>query len=694
MKKCLISLLVFFASTAASFACADSSPDPMHYYLFCHCTGTFKDNYEKANQAFWKSYLGKNDEWYFYFDASEAIEKADEEGDKEMVEYLGYLQQYLGIINASRYSWNYPSEEEIAERTATMKQLNVVAAKHYNDAKLSDRYALLFMRTNLYLRQYAINIRFWENRGSNYPDGYIKDMMKNIYANALLSLDRKLEAWNIYAEQNDEESLLWSTRNHSNFAGLKSICDEYPNAPIIDYILQRYVNTLQDALDNMVDYGDNDAEKLSEVETFMRYALDKANDKSIKNKCQWMTAVALLNHCQGKNEEALSQINKALKMPAEKPLAECAERIKFAITTAMLNLDDKKACRSFIDSYKSLLANCKAEKNDYLKNRKAVTIERIMAMLDKKYEAAGKDCEKALLQFIYFPTYIALHYNQEAEINEKGAMDPFDEIEADKLMPFFKNINENANNDPILSYFLESGKLSEDFINDHIGTRLIYENRLEEAIPYLEKVSIEFLKQQNIGLYASQRTLAKDPWLSSQNCNEFIQPPYNINRNMKIDFCKRVLTLKNRVDTSADKETVAKAAYELGSLYCQASYYGNCWFVSQYFVSPYYDCVYDLKEGDFMDISRKYLNIAKENGSEAVRMKALFGLTYTAPDSWISWSYDYELRRMIINKIFDQSQKYCDYMALAQHCKQYPELVTPEISKCDLLKEFIKTNNL
>ena len=696
MKKYLISLLLIFAFNTASFACIDTSPDPLHYYLFCHCDGSFGEKYKNANDAFWKEYVGKADQSYFYFHISEAKEAAYDKGDTEMEKYLGYLEEYLGVVEAQRYSWDYPSEEELAQRAVTIRNINTAAAKYYSNGALADRYALLFMRTNLYMKRYAINVRFWESKKDNYADSHIKDLMKNIYANALLNLNRRDEAWDIYAQQNDEESLLWSTRNHANFEGLQMLCKETPNAPIVEYILQRYVNSLQDALDNHMDYSKDDSSDpcLEEAKIFLAYALDKAEDKTVQNKCQWMTAAALVNHCLGNNDEALSQIEKALKMKGEKSLVECAERIKLAITTSMLSLEDKKACRNFVSDWKALSASMASEKNSYLLNRKQVARMRVFAILMSKYREAQKDCESIFMSMCFNGySYFGSDVQGNGHFYESGSMGAFDALDADKLIAFFNGFEQIVSDDPILASFAGNRKFSDDYIKDHIGTRLIIENRLSEALPYLEKVSIDFLKQQNIGLYASQRTLAKDVWFGKQPCKEYdVETPYNINRNVKVDFCKRVLNLQKRLATPNDAETIAKAAYELGSLYCQASYYGECWYVSQYFVSPSFGGEYQLEEGDFMDISRKYLKQAKDvTNDPLLKIKACSGLAYTAPDSWISYSYDYDLRKLVVDEIYTGSEKYIALRDLSSYCAQYPTQVPKEISKCDVLRTFEKT---
>lgn len=150
--------------------------------------------YERTGK-FWKEYSnGKCDSYNNY--SPTVREVATEKRDHEMLAYMDELDKYLRICDQLKETWSYPTAQELAGRRTTLQQMTA-KCKAYKGTRLKPQYALLLMRAQMLLGQYNANILYWTNTATKMRPSVYRDMMENIYANALLNTGKRQEACDI-----------------------------------------------------------------------------------------------------------------------------------------------------------------------------------------------------------------------------------------------------------------------------------------------------------------------------------------------------------------------------------------------------------------------------------------------------------------------------------------------------------------
>ena len=239
----IISLLAVM--TLPMFACAGGGTD--NYYLFSPFVGNnFKSRVEKICNDNWKAYLGSTEE-YFWFNADEVIKAAQQKGDALMVSYIQNLQKYLDCVDIEQrkqYEWNYPTKEDIDGQKRTLQAVRTYALGKAK-TKLRSQHALLYMRCNMMLGQHQENITFWEQTASQFIETVYKDMMKNIYAGALYKTGREAEAGELFAEMDDEESLMTQFYKKRSYLAISQHYKQNPTSKALPWLLKDFVNWLE-----------------------------------------------------------------------------------------------------------------------------------------------------------------------------------------------------------------------------------------------------------------------------------------------------------------------------------------------------------------------------------------------------------------------------------------------------------------
>ena len=149
------------------------------------------------------------------------------------------------------------------------------AALNYKGSRLTQQYTLLLMRCYLLEANVKGILNVWNTRASRFPVGIYKEICRNIYAYALLNSGHRNEALSIYVSQGDVNSIQWAARNFKNLDGIKVIYHENPNSPALRWLVQNYVNTVQDNadLDWMYDYvGADNTQQEAEAKAFIDFA--------------------------------------------------------------------------------------------------------------------------------------------------------------------------------------------------------------------------------------------------------------------------------------------------------------------------------------------------------------------------------------------------------------------------------------
>lgn len=713
MKRFLAISLMMISIIVKASACAGGYTHNyymMNIYPKYQWENQLSDRYNK----FWRTYT--NDEvWGFStWQKDNIIDIARKKGDNEIIEYVDLLSDYLDNCGEISNGWDYPTAEQLNKQDETMERI-LAAAKSYKGSRLRAQYALMQMRANMQLERHQDNINYWTATASSLPESVYRDMMKNIYAGALLRTGQRKAAWNIYAEQGDYVSLRWSVFKYRNLAGIQKIYGEDANAEVLSYLVQDFVNSAQETYDNLSGMSDElgltEAETRewvnenvnmvgcnpvydAEVNNFINFAHQVVSEKKNNDPALWMAAAALLHYFQRNNATAMNEIEQAMKLGGSQRIKDNVRAIRLLIATSAMKMDKKfsKLVVSELQWLDEKIAG-EGEYDEYFTHAKDRIVNigltgRYLSEGNKNMAAAvaGMDVDSYKLQpdnegdegYGWNPNYSGEFY--------AGV---FSEMTADEVIAFYSFLNAQ-HKDELEKYVCEKNlqKRSADYFNDFIGTKLLAEGKFADAVPYLEKVPLRFMEQQNISWYLANRDYTKPRWFGKQNPtdeDEYTDGPGKgtITVNKKLQFCRDMQQLMARHLLAPAGDERKQLAYEMAVRYYQASPWGDCWFLSDYGWSSYRSTEDPIPM--FVTNAYNYLTEAMTATNPKLRLESLYARAYlpTADEFYYNW----ENGRWIIDSESSQHQALND---LADYVRKNTDARgTSYIMQCDIIQQFI-----
>ena len=101
--------------------------------------------------------------------------------------------------------------------------------------------------------------------------------------------------------------------NYRSLAGIKTIYQQSPNSPSLNYLVQDFVNNVQETLDTKPEDANDtewfdliDAKRIYRKEAlkFVNFANTVGNDNKSKYPCLWLSAAAMVNYLLGNHQQA------------------------------------------------------------------------------------------------------------------------------------------------------------------------------------------------------------------------------------------------------------------------------------------------------------------------------------------------------------------------------------------------------
>ena len=707
MKRFII-LSALLISAVASWACTyEGRP---HYYVFSVVP---TKQYQQVGHAemvkFWTDYIGDPEKGYavdnlsfedpddFNNSENEIIKCARQKGDKETLAYLKQLVTYLRASNSlNGNAWEYPSKEDKAKYTKTLNSVKAVAS-NYNGERYKAQYALLVMRCNLALGKDEANKSFWSRTGYAMPKGTVyRDMMKGIYAHALLKEGKADDALKIYTALGDMQSIKWLMRNKRNLKGIK---DEYTadaNASTLLFLVQDFVNNAQETKDNTDKGITLDKEWLEtidakaiydqEIRQFIDFAKNVVTEGKTKSPAMWQAAAGYLTSMLGDDQEAAKMLDKAMTMDG-------TDRMK----------DNARVCR--------LAVACKSASNDaQYKDYLCGELKWLQDMAEKTKPSGDMHYNQMVQRFVFddlAPAYMKIgnanlatniigygdknqeYYDKNYSLLNNGEeyRNQVDKLTAEELVGYKKYMS--SNHDSSLEKWLaeEVGNgLSENDYNDFIGTKFMREGNFQAAIPYLEKLSISYISEQGINRYMCRRDYKVERWMKRQpvDFEDGHDSHAGATTNQKLNFCRDIVALENAPKTE-------ERDYKLASMLYQASYKGDCWYLTRLGQSAA-DTVSYRNEAPLVQQTIDLLKPLTKSNNFSVKEKALYALAfipYKDYDGALFYT-EYTKNYTPIVKLNKKSEQYKPMSELLAFYKANPTKVSKFVSKCDVLKQFSK----
>ena len=687
MKRFLATSLLVLLLVGKTMACGWG---PTHnYYLFSVYNRALMQNQfiDRINSN-WDAYTNGEVKEY---DHDKLLAFAKRKGDTQMAEYLTLLDSYLNICERQGETWNYPTEEEKMNMDAKLKNIRQVTSQKLK-TRLRSQNALLYMRANMLLGRHADNIAFWTSTvADQYPNSVYKDMMKDIYAGALVKQGRRDEALDIYAELNDMESVRWCMWDIWDLKGISKLYAESPNSPALPYLVQEFVNDSQETLDQSKWNDDGvSSEYKKEVTDFIALAERVVVEGKTKTPALWKAASAWLEFMFGNKQLAETKSKKALEMEGTERMHDNARVIRLFITAS--NAIDSPSFDDFLcNEMQWLTEKAKEESTDgewntyWSYNHYSEVFDRMVFQpITTHYKKAHRnEIATAFFSLIDPPS---------SELENVGSV---------YSSNFYSHLNYGDVNDALAYQSFIQGKpkgnlekwlherayKSEDFMNDFVGTKYMALGDWPTAIKFLEKVPLAFLNQQNINPYMGSRSYSVEPWRNFQRESSWTdEPKVTLTSNKKIEFAREMIDLETKL-AIANKEAAAKLAYEYAIRNYQASYKGDCWFLTHY-ASSTYDTL-RVGEKDFLACCERYLQKAAESKDFQMKEKAYYGLAFIPTEPWRKGKWDSSSN----DWVYETNPASTQYKALKRLVdleRSNPGKTAEYVSKCDVVIQFRK----
>lgn len=566
-----------------STACVDYE-DPSFDNLF-HCSPEMPDIdrfREEESVEFWAKYLGvpnDNDFRYavtslapWYFDDEDNtnifLTELRKQGKTDALQ-LVRLNVDLGKLIDARNNWDY-NKTTPADYQKLLTRIDALRLT----GELNRRKTFLKMRCLFALQDYDACLRLWEMFASKWEDSPLRRRAYGYVAGIYYRKGRFEEAMQIYFEQGDKGSIRQCVNRILQRSTLQEQYDKDPNAPILSHYLEDYANYLyHSTFDEFFREDDKDKPIWSAVNR-QRAQVLKLAERVVKegknNDPQlWQTFIGFIQMVNKEHDLAYQSLSKAETM---KP-GVMDGRIGIYKLAASLRMKQKPA------NY-----------DDYLGKE-----------LDKYFTIAddfsrNDDTRMDISVMLHYE--IETRLNEYLEANKPGHID----LLGDLIYTFDNRLQlldrthttedvrqlhallQNGTDDVLTNVLIKRSGITQDAVNEYLGTLLMRENKYDEAATYLEKVSQQYIWNQGIMPYLFMREVPEQLF-TRKDFNEYYDME-QVEGNPKLKFCRKVIDLKQQVANSK-KDEKAKAAITLANLLFQASKAGDMWAMSEYYWSSY-----------------------------------------------------------------------------------------------------------
>ena len=672
MKRFIITNLLAVI-TLPMLACAGGWTT--NYYLFSvYENEDFSNRMDEISRNNWKAYLGLADDQYYWFRADDIIKAAQAKNDALMVSYVQNLEKYLDCARQVSYeTWEYPTKEELVQRKQILLSVQTYAQSKLK-TRLRSQHALLYMRCNMLLGQHQQNITFWEQTASQYIETVYKDMMKNIYAGALYKSGQTEKAGELFAEMGDYTSLMTIYYKKRSFAAIRQEYLKNPNAKVLPFLLQDFVNNAQEADDATNPNAEGIGGKL-----FIR-DLSKAEVLQMRDFCEqvlkegktetpvlWKSAKAWLEYMFGNKQQALADITEATTLAG-------TQRMQ----------DDARVLRLYINS---ALAPQSEDFDNWLQGELTWLSQKI------KDDYFFHNAQDRIVQQTLKNRYVNNPVKEVGLLNATGSYlysDYIDTMKVDNLEKFYFFTLKT----PKTSFerYLKDHLTKQDYVlEDLIGTKYMRLCQWDKAIQWLENIPTSFYEGKGYAVYAANRRYNLGPWIKRQWLKSeelYGDQAIKLSQNPKIQFSREMQKMEGELSVLSGEE-LKKQYYELAVRYAQASFTGDCWYLMRDGKS-----VMDTVRVNEVDLAAKAASCLQKAGDPKdflLKEKVLFARAYVYMNPtpwydsiWNSETYEYD---HIPNP---KSAQYKAFATFADFAKKHASELSGYVTRCDEYSEFMK----
>ena len=643
-----------------------------NFYLFrIYDSQEFSEHVQDICRDNWKADLCKSSDDWYWFNADEVIKYAQDKGDALMVSYVQNLEKYLECARSvSSERWEYPTKEELANRNKTLQAVRAYALGKIK-SRLRSQHALLYMRCNMLLARHQENVTFWEQTANEYIETVYKDMMKNIYAGALYKTGRLADAGELFAEMGDYNSLMTQYYKKRSFAAIRQEYLNNPNAKVLPFLLQDFVNNAQEADDATNPNAEGVGGKLfirditkTEALQMRDFCEQVVKEGKTTTPIMWKTAKAWLEYMFADKRQAAKDILAAASLDGTDLMKNCTRSILLYITASQAK-DSEAFDNYLVDELKWL-----EENKDYNYVRERVlhqTLKKHYATQPSRLVALYKACDS--YEYGYY----------------------VDTMQTDRLEKYLYYINTPGKN-ALDSYLKSHAKPQPNELEDLIGTKYMRVCQWDKAITWLKDIPASFYENRGYAVYVANRSWEVEPWIKRQflkNNIEYSDTKWQIKKNPKLTFSQEMQRMEGELNVLSGQAS-GQRYYDLAVRYAQAHFRGDCWWLMRDSKS-----VSDSQregEADLAQIAVNLLQKASMSQDPALKERAIFALcygnlytTYWYRSVWNSETYKYDLEPDTKSPQYAALNRLVDF--------ETSRTPAPYVSRCDEFSTFKKVRN-
>ena len=559
---------------------------------------------------------------------------------------------------------NDPKENDPAKRLMDLSVLKIRSLdeqciQQCKNRDIRNRYVLQVIRKYFYAADYEKCVSIWKSYGKRIPASALRTQCLNYYGGALLRSGHKAAAATVYAQIG-----YFDVHLHYEPAILREVYEAQPNCKGFEFMVQQFVNQYFDKPNKT---KSNDFNVLAE---------DILREKKTKNPALWKSAQAALAYINQNMDEALRLLAASEKMQGSTIVKENIRMMRLLFNSTRTDIDSLYEETLYPD-LKWLTNNIKSDlrKADYCYDDDSYDYEfywnvsasnlalhrwkvfrRVVFLgvvphferLGQSYKCIAywnfynevNHWDKRVRDFarqgkltveeerpyygrykhpvIYRGTYSSSHcerlnfdYNRELfnyldSTNVKNVLQYVDFLRSGGKTPAEKYLIVNSYRD--LNYFYEL-----------IGTQYLRKTQYQTAIHYLQKVSPNFLKTQNISEYIGpNRNPFAELWITKNEVKGIFKLSFNpaeeyAQNPSKLTFCRLMLRLRNESQSAKTEEERANAAYAYALGLYQSSL-GYAWALENYYCDWYNSADYleSLPSYFAKDYQKKMLKIQQK----------------------------------------------------------------------------------
>lgn len=700
MKRFISISLLTAAAIIEAVACA--VPQTHNWYLFSvlqedHFSQTIQEQF----MANWSTYTGgQMSPWWF--DAEAVSNAARRKGDQLMLSYLDYLDRYLQQAQmVETESWDYPTKQDLNDQRE-----EILAIREYATGQLGSRlrsqHALLLMRCNMLLGEHEQNVAFWEQKGSQMINSAYRDMMRNIYAGALLKTGRTDEATQIFIEQGDLASLYTYYYDKRSYEFIARVFAGNPDSPALPFLLQDFANNAQEAVDGLDKYN-NWPGKLyinsvarGESEQMQQLCRQALKDGQTGEPALWKSLEAWLLYLGGDGQQALKAIGEAMTLKGSEATMDNARVLRLYITA-----DAGKPADDFMAEELAWLEKCADEtrrSQEWYDDRFTHVFDRLAhKVVVSRYMDRGRP--EVALAFMAAHDDMERHFyekhrngdGEDYDWNDSYSSDFFqvtDTVDAAMMERYLSYVNGRSGKSALDKWLLAHIDSDELFLHEAVGTKYLREGEWQKAIDHLEQVPLRFINGMNIAPFMAQRSYSVEPWMHRQWIKERLQQPgaVAVSTNQKLDFAREMQQMEQRYAQAKGAER-QQLAFDLAVRYYQASLYGDAWYITEYGKSSYSSP--DKPKPAFVVKARQLLEEAAKSDDYALRERATYAQAFAPFDNWHEYEWSSSENKIVAIPL-KNTEEYAAMKRLDEFARKNSASLSSYVSRCDILKQFRK----